>query len=111
MDVETQAIMKQLKRKARLLVTHSEQMGFFNVKQQQQTGKQVFTLTSKHADQTFSQVEFIFNQNKLVKLLVTNSLGQLATFDFYQARYNKKIAARLFQFKAKPGVDVINVKQ
>ena len=29
-----QAIMKQLKRKARLLVTDSEQMGFFNVKQQ-----------------------------------------------------------------------------
>lgn len=84
---------------------------FFNVKQQQQAGKQVFTLTKKHADQTFSQVDFIFNKNKLVKLLVTNSLGQLATFDFYQARYNKKIAARLFQFKAKPGVDVINVKQ
>lgn len=41
MDVETQAIMKQLKRKARLLVTHSEQMGFFNVKQQ---GEEIVTL-------------------------------------------------------------------
>ncbi len=34
MDVETQAILNQLKRKARLLVSHTEQMGFFNVKQQ-----------------------------------------------------------------------------
>ena len=41
MDVETQAIMKQLKRKARLLVTHSEQMGFFNIKQQ---GEEIVTL-------------------------------------------------------------------
>ena len=34
LDIETQAILNQLKRKARLLVSHTEQMGFFNVKQQ-----------------------------------------------------------------------------
>ena len=41
MDVETQAILNQLKRKARLLVSHTEQMGFFNVKQQ---GEEIVTL-------------------------------------------------------------------
>ena len=40
-DVETQAILNQLKRKARLLVSHTEQMGFFNVKQQ---GEEIVTL-------------------------------------------------------------------
>ena len=33
-DTEIETIIKQLKRKARLLVTDSKQMGFFNVKQQ-----------------------------------------------------------------------------
>ncbi len=41
MDVETQALIKQLKRKAHLLVSHTEQMGFFNVKQQ---GEEIITL-------------------------------------------------------------------
>ena len=40
-DVETQAIMKQLKRKAHLLVTDAEQVGFFNVKQR---GEEISTL-------------------------------------------------------------------
>ena len=34
LDIDIQTIIKQLKRKARLLVSHTEQMGFFNVKQQ-----------------------------------------------------------------------------
>ncbi len=41
MDIETQTLIKQLKRKARLLVSHTEQMGFFNVKQQ---GEEIVTL-------------------------------------------------------------------
>jgi len=41
LDIETQAILNQLKRKARLLVSHTEQMGFFNVKQQ---GEEIVTL-------------------------------------------------------------------
>ena len=40
-DVETQTLIKQLRRKAHLLVNHSEQMGFFNIKQQ---GEEIVTL-------------------------------------------------------------------
>ena len=40
-DTEIETIIKQLKRKARLLVTDSKQMGFFNVKQQ---GEEIITL-------------------------------------------------------------------
>ena len=41
LDVEIQAIIKQLKRKAHLLVTDAEQVGFFNVKQR---GEEISTL-------------------------------------------------------------------
>ncbi len=41
LDVDIQTIIKQLKRKAHLLVTDAEQMGFFNVKQQ---GEEISTL-------------------------------------------------------------------
>tara|TARA_Y100000015_G_C2387208_1_gene88108 strand:- start:320 stop:478 length:159 start_codon:yes stop_codon:yes gene_type:complete len=41
LDIDIQTIIKQLKRKAHLLVNDAEQMGFFNVKQQ---GEEISTL-------------------------------------------------------------------
>ena len=41
LDIDIQTIIKQLKRKAHLLVNDAEQMGFFNIKQQ---GEEISTL-------------------------------------------------------------------
>ena len=97
---------------AKLLMGDAKSLNeHFVVSEQQQKKQQLFILTQKQPQQTFRRVEFIFKKTHLQQLNVTNSLGQVARFVFSRARYNRPISAKVFQFKAQPGVDVIHVKE
>ena len=57
-------------------------------------------------DSQVEEVDVAFLDNKLVKLEMTDKLGQHTRFSFSNVKRNPVLNKSLFKFKAPPGFDV-----
>ncbi len=69
-------------------------------------GLEWMALAPVDKDSQVEEVDVAFRDNKLVKLEMTDKLGQYTRFSFSNVKRNPALRKSLFKFKAPPGFDV-----
>lgn len=80
----------------------------FNITEQSSAGTQTFILRPKQADMSFKSMQLTFAGGELQQMTVLNNLDETSEYQFKQIRINAPLPSHLFQFKAPPGVDIVN---
>ncbi|MFW1676365.1 outer membrane lipoprotein chaperone LolA [Pontibacter sp. JAM-7] len=68
---------------------------------------QLFVLTAREAQASFSIIRLVFHQDVLSELMLEDTLGQRTTIVFKGARRNPDLAEEVFAFRVPKGVDLI----
>ena len=68
----------------------------------------LFLLKPKAEEGVFESIHILFEENKLVELLMTDSVGQNTNVKFSKVVINKKLDTSLFSFVIPEGVDVVD---
>lgn len=68
----------------------------------------LFILKPKLEESVFESVQVLVKNNKIVELLMSDSLGQSTSVKFTQVKMNKKIDVALFRLDIPKGVDVVD---
>lgn len=80
----------------------------FDVKEDEHSGHRVdYDMRSKSKKDNFQRVKMVFDDDKLIKLVLYDQLGQITIVDLYHVRTNPKIKPSQFSFKPPKGVDII----
>ncbi len=79
----------------------------FEVSKIVESSKTTFILKARSAKANFEKVKLVFNQDILNTITLFDQLGQRTIIILSGVQTNKKLAARLFQFNAPKGVDVV----
>ncbi len=80
----------------------------FNISEKGSSREIVFELVPKKSDLGFKQVTLTFENKKLSQMKVINNLSQTTIFNFTNIKLNLPMSDNLFNFKPKPGVDIIS---
>jgi len=73
----------------------------------QSENPEIFHLTPKNKDSLFSDFQLMFDKNNLVKMTFVDHLKQTTVIAFKHQKHNPALPAKLFDFKAPRGTDVI----
>lgn len=79
----------------------------FDVSSSQKGQSEIYNLKAKRPKSTFSNMIFVFSQNKLSQMDLIDNMGQRTQVTFNGIKLNQALSAQLFQFKVPRGVDVV----
>ena len=79
---------------------------FTILREYKRDGLEWMALAPVDKDSQVEEVNVAFRDNKLVKLEMTDKLGQYSRFSFSDVKRNPVLKKSLFKFKAPPGFDV-----
>lgn len=71
----------------------------------------LFVLKPKSEEAVFESIQVLVKNNKIVELLMTDTLGQNTSVKFNQIKINKKVDASLFRLIIPKGVDVVDLRE
>lgn len=77
----------------------------FNIKQ---LNKNQFELSPKNKDKLFNTITIMFKGEKIIQLLLKNSLGQITKIQFSNIKLNQPLSLKQFSFKPPKGVDIVS---
>ena len=79
---------------------------FTVLREYKRDGLEWMALAPVDKDSQVEEVDVAFRDNKLMKLEMTDKLGQHTSFSFSNVQRNPTLSKSLFKFKAPPGFDV-----
>ncbi len=79
---------------------------FTILREYKRDGLEWMALAPVDKDSQIEEVDVAFRDNKLIKLEMTDKLGQYTRFSFSNVQRNPSLSKSLFKFKAPPGFDV-----
>jgi outer membrane lipoprotein carrier protein len=79
----------------------------FTINRSQTDKAEKFSITPKVTDGLFQELLLVFVDNQLAEFSIRDSLGQLTHFNLSDVKRNQAVDAKLFDFVAPAGVDII----
>ena len=67
-----------------------------------------FVLIPKDPDALYTELHLVFSGNRLVRIEIVDSLGQLTDVSFHNLEINARLASDTFEFAIPPGADLIS---
>ena len=90
-----------------LLGTAEEIATQFVVTREAVAGLDQFSLKPKDAEAVYTEIRMTFSENRLVRIEIVDSLGQLTDVNFHNLEVNGPLSQDEFEFAVPPGADLI----
>ena len=90
-----------------LLGTSAEIAAQFAVTQTMIDGREQFGLIPKDPDALYTEIRMMFSENRLVRIEIVDSLGQLTDVSFHNLEVNGPLLPNEFEFAIPPDADLI----
>lgn len=82
----------------------------FKVKLKAVKKQKTYSLTPKDESQLYSRIEFVYQGERLDKMVIFDAAGQITSIEFSKQKLNNPIADKEFEFIVPEGVDVIDAR-